>query len=238
MHDPRRRRIHVGGFEAPERDAMTDRTPPSARHRVRPGQSTGQNGATQSPDPATAEGSEAIAQQEAEAQVERLTAELEMAKAQASELLAALQRERAEFQNFRRRTSEEREREAGLAGDYLLKKVLAIADDFDRAIEARPADLADNAWAEGIAAIDRKLRGLLESEGVRPIDAVGKPFDPREHEAITQVPATGRPDGEVVAEVQRGYRIRDRVLRPALVAVAGGDAAPTTADTPQDHGNH
>jgi molecular chaperone GrpE len=157
------------------------------------------------------------------AEIERLSAELEAAKAQAAEHVTTLQRTAAEFQNYRRRTTEEREREAGLASEYLLKKVLTIADDFDRAIDARPAELADNNWAEGIAAIDRKLRGLLESEGVRPIEAVGRPFDPREHEAITSVPATGRPDGEVVAEVQRGYRVRDRVLRPALVAVAAGD---------------
>ena len=119
---------------------------------------------------------------------------------------------------------EERDRAAGLAGDYLLKKVLSIADDLDRAIDALPGDLIGHPWAEGIAAIDRKLRGLIESEGVRPIEAVGKPFDPREHEAISSVQATGRPDGEVVAEVQRGYRVRDRILRPALVMVAAGGA--------------
>jgi molecular chaperone GrpE len=171
------------------------------------------------------------------AEIERLTAELETAQGQAAELLAGLQRERAEFQNFRRRTTDEREREAGLAGDYLLKKVLSIADDFDRAIEARPAELAGDSWAEGIAAIDRKLRGLLESEGVRPIEAVGKAFDPREHEAITSVPATGRPDGEVIVEVQRGYRVRDRVLRPALVAVAAGGTGdePTTGEHTATH---
>ena len=168
-----------------------------------------------------------------EAEIERLTAEVETASSQAAELLAALQRERAEFQNFRRRTAEEREREAGLAGDYLLKKVLVIADDFDRAIDARPADLEGNGWVEGIEAIDRKLRAVLESEGVRPIEAVGRPFDPREHEAITSVPATGRPEGEVIAEVQRGYRIRDRILRPALVAVAGSPADSTGTDQAQ-----
>ena len=103
--------------------------------------------------------------------------------------------------------------------------MLAVADDFDRAIDARPAELADNAWAEGIAAIDRKLGVLLESEGVSPIDAApGRRFDPREHDAIANVPGTGRPEGEIVDELRRGYRLRDRVLRPALVAVA----APTT----------
>lgn len=170
----------------------------------------------------------------AEQEIERLAAELETAQAQAAELLAGLQRERAEFQNFRRRTTEEREREAGLAADYLLKKVLSIADDFDRAIEARPANLAADAWAEGIGAIDRKLRSLLDSEGVRAIEALGQAFDPRRHEAITSVQGTGRPDGEVIAEIQRGYRVRDRVLRPALVAVAAGGAAdpPTAPSNP------
>ena len=103
--------------------------------------------------------------------------------------------------------------------------VLILADDFDRALDAMPKELAGTAWIEGVTAIDRKLRGLLESEGVRPIEVLGAQFDPREHEAITSVGGTGRPDGEVVAEIQRGYRIRDRVLRPALVAVAAGSAA-------------
>jgi molecular chaperone GrpE len=257
MDDPRRRRIRVGRlFDQSESEFMTERSHPASRrhgHRadgpLTPDPATGQGrDAAQTP-PAGGPGEggtnarggpgtggprqtgsgEAAA---AEAEIERLTGDLETAKGQAAELLAALQRERAEFQNFRRRTTEEREREAGLAGDYLLKKVISIADDFDRAIEARPGELAGNAWAEGIAAIDRKLRGLLESEGVRPIEAVGKSFDPREHEAITSVPATGRPDGEVIAEVQRGYRVRDRILRPALVAVAAGGPADAPAQGP------
>ncbi|MDO8483829.1 MAG: nucleotide exchange factor GrpE [Candidatus Limnocylindrales bacterium] len=154
-------------------------------------------------------------------QIETLKGELEAARTGSDEYLAALQRERAEFQNFRRRTAEERLRELGLAGEDLIRKVLAVADDFDRAIEARPPSIAQDPWFEGIAAIDRKLRQLLESEGVTAIDATaGKPFDPREHEAIANVPDTGRAEGEIVEEVRRGYRLRDRVLRPALVAVA------------------
>ena len=139
--------------------------------------------------------------------------------------LAALQRERAEFQNFKRRTTEERTRDLGLAGEDLIRKVLTVADDFDRAIEARPDEIAGDPWFEGIAAIDRKLRLLLESEGVSSIDATpGGQFDPREHEAIANVPGTGQPEGEIVEELRRGYRLRDRVLRPALVAVAGPPA--------------
>ncbi len=154
-------------------------------------------------------------------QIETLKAELAAAKSGAEEYLAGLQRERAEFINFKRRTAEEREASLGLASESLLRKVLALADDFDRAIEARPPELAGNGWVEGIAAIDRKLRVLLESEGVAPIVAApGTRFDPREHEAIVNVADGNRHEGEIVDELQRGYRLRDRVLRPALVAVA------------------
>jgi molecular chaperone GrpE len=165
------------------------------------------------------------------AQIEKLTGELEAARKEGEEYLTALQRERAEFQNFRRRNAEERMRDLGLAGEDLIRKVLVLADDFDRAIEARPASISQDAWFEGIAAIDRKLRQLLESEGVTPIEAdAGKPFDPREHEAIANVPNTGRAEGEIVDEVRRGYRLRDRVLRPALVAVAADTDAAEPAE--------
>jgi len=171
------------------------------------------------------------------AEIERLKgeaqavgAQAEAARAQADEYLTALQRERAEFLNFKRRTTEDRQRDLGLAAEDLIRKVLAVADDFDRAIEARPEAIAQDPWFEGISAIDRKLRLLLESEGVSAIDATpGTPFDPREHEAIATVPTTEQREGEVVEQVRRGYRLRDRVLRPALVAVA---ATPTTNDLP------
>jgi len=167
------------------------------------------------------------------ADIEALQAERDGAQAQAAEYLQALQRERAEFQNFKRRTADEREREAGLANDSLIFKVLVLADDFDRAIEARPASLADGdtaAWAEGVAAIDRKLRALLESEGVRPIEvSPGMAFDAHQHEALVNVPGSPLPEGSIVAELQRGYRIRDRILRPARVAIAAGPVGPESA---------
>jgi molecular chaperone GrpE len=155
------------------------------------------------------------------------------------EFLAALQRERAEFLNFKRRTAEEREANMGLAAEGLIRKVLGLADDFDLAVEHRPETGIDEAWVEGIAAIDRKLRQLLESEGVSRIDASpGRPFDPREHEAVANVPGTGRPGGEIVHEIRRGYRLRDRVIRPALVAVAeetgaADSDAPETSQSPE-----
>ena len=155
------------------------------------------------------------------AEIESLKGELETTKAKADEYLAGLQRERAEFSNYRRRTAEEREQMLGLAGEDLIRKVLVIADDFDLAIENRPADLAGDGWVEGVAAIDRKLRALLESEGVTTVSAEpGTLFDPRQHEAIANVPGTGRAEGEIVELIRRGYLLRDRVIRPALVAVA------------------
>ena len=167
------------------------------------------------------------------ADIEALTTERDAARQQAEDYLAGLQRERAEFANYRRRTTEEREAMLGLAGEDLIRKVLVLADDFDRAIDARPEAIAADPWVEGVTAIDRKLRALLESEGVNQIDATpGTPFDPREHEAIASVPGTGRRDGEIVEEIRRGYRLRDRVVRPALVAVAAaadGDASAETA---------
>jgi molecular chaperone GrpE len=174
------------------------------------------------------------------ADLEAARAERDEARAKADEYLSALQRERAEFVNFKRRSGEERLASAGLANESLIAKVLAIADDFDRAIDARPAELADDAWTEGIAAIDRKLRQLLESEGVSPITATpGTPFDPRQHEAIVNVPGTTHREGEIVDEIRRGYRLRDRVIRPALVAVAiggveggAGTATPTPGEEP------
>jgi molecular chaperone GrpE len=169
------------------------------------------------------------------ADLDAARAERDDARAKADEYLNALQRERAEFVNFKRRSTEERLASAGLANESLIAKVLSIADDFDRAIEARPAELAGDAWTEGIAAIDRKLRQLLESEGVSPIVATrGTAFDPHQHEAIVNVPGSGLPEGQIVDEVRRGYRLRDRVIRPALVTVAsGGDGQrpATAADT-------
>jgi molecular chaperone GrpE len=163
------------------------------------------------------------------ADIETLTGQAEASRVQAEEYLGALQRERAEFLNYKRRTAEERQRDLGLAAEDLIRKVLVLADDFDRAIEARPESIASDPWFEGVSAIDRKLRQLLESEGVTEIEAApGTPFDPREHEAIANMPGTGRQEGEIVDQIRRGYRLRDRVLRPALVAVAAGSGPDAT----------
>src|SRR3984893_17025074 len=117
------------------------------------------------------------------ADIETLTGERNEDRERTEEYLADLQRERAEFLNFKRRTEQEGSAAASRAADGLRLKVLAVVDDFDRAVEALPAALSDDPWAEGIGAIDRKLRTLLEREGVRPMDStVGQRFDPHLHQ--------------------------------------------------------
>jgi molecular chaperone GrpE len=161
-------------------------------------------------------------------ELDAMRARAEAAEAELADTRSQLLRTAADFQNYRRRTEQEKAGLAGMASEGLLRKVLNIADDFDRAIVHAPTDPAAAAWVEGVSAIDRKLRLLLESEGVTPIPAIGQAFDPRLHEAIMNEPTTEHPDGTVVKELQRGYEINGRVLRPALVAVADNTTTPTT----------
>jgi molecular chaperone GrpE len=153
-------------------------------------------------------------------QLDELKQRLAAAEKEAAENKAAWQRSAADFSNYRRRTEHEREASLGLANEMLLLKLLAVVDDFDRALAAMPPELKHLGWVEGLWLVERKLRALLESEGVTPIEAEGKPFDPREHEAVMHEETDKAPDDTVIGELQRGYRIRDRVLRPALVNVA------------------
>jgi molecular chaperone GrpE len=153
-------------------------------------------------------------------EIEQLRQQLDAAQREAEENKVGWQRAAADFANFRRRTEQDRQAALGLASEVLLVKLLTLADDFDRAIAQLPAELAGQPWVEGIVAIDRKLRQLLDSEGLTPIEAEGRPFDPLLHEAIAQLETTDMSEGTVASEVQRGYLLRDRVLRPALVAVA------------------
>ncbi|CAN5724659.1 nucleotide exchange factor GrpE [soil metagenome] len=154
------------------------------------------------------------------AELDELRSQLVAAQHEAAENKVGLQRVAADYANYRRRTEQDREQMLGLANEVLLAKLLVIVDDFDRAVANMPPELHQVSWVEGVAAIDRKLRALLDSEGLTPIEALGQPFDPHLHEAIVQEERDNVPEGTVTAELQRGYRIRDRVLRPAMVAVA------------------
>jgi molecular chaperone GrpE len=151
--------------------------------------------------------------------IETLEGELAETRARAEEHLYNWQRSAADFSNYKRRTEEERANAGRFSNALLIGKLLAVLDDFDRALENVPAD-AHDPWIEGVQLVERKLRSVLETEGVTPIEAIGLPFDPNLHEAVVHEETADHPDNEVIGELQRGYRLHDRVLRPSLVRVA------------------
>src|SRR3990172_9104611 len=148
-----------------------------------------------------------------------LEEQLARAKEDAQKYLGNWQRAEADFQNYKRRVDQERSENRRFASAALIINTLPILDDLERALMSLDARLAGLTWFEGIALIHRKILILLENAGVTPIEAEGRQFDPREHEAVTH--AEGE-EGKVLAEVQRGYKLHDRVLRPAMVVVGKG----------------
>jgi len=158
----------------------------------------------------------ALAAQAQEAQAER-----EQLTAQAAENLDGWQRARAEFANYKRRVEAERTELTASAGAEALKRVLPAVDDFERAMQTRPDDLNDHPWVNGVLMVQRKLNAALEQSGITPIaTSPGDTFDPNVHEAITHEDSDQFTSEQIIGEVQRGYKIGDRVLRPAMVRVA------------------
>lgn len=147
-----------------------------------------------------------------------IDAQLAAEQARAAEYRESWQRERADFINYRRRIDAERTELVPQANAALLVNLLPVLDDFDLAVAHVPADARTAKWVEGILLIQRKLLSFLESAEVTPIQAMGEPFDPSLHEAVMVDPGASEPY-VVVAELRRGYRLRDRVLRPSMVRV-------------------
>ena len=160
---------------------------------------------------------------EAEAEPETLEAQLEKARAEAQRYLANWQRSEADFSNYKRRMEQERDEARRMGNAALIINILPVLDDLERALASLDISLAGLTWFDGIRLIYRKLLLVLEAAGVRQIEAEGQPFDPRYHEAMMHGPG---PEGKVVAEVQRGYKLHDRVLRPAMVVVGKGEGKP------------
>ena len=150
-----------------------------------------------------------------------LMEQLNQAQAQAAEYLDGWQRARAEFANYKRRTEAERIELSATAGADVLMRVLPAIDDFDRAANTLPDDLKDHAWINGVMLIYRKLLNTLDASNVKPIVVQpGDAFDPTLHEAITHEDSDQFSSGQIIAELQRGYKMGERVLRPAMVRVA------------------
>jgi molecular chaperone GrpE len=159
---------------------------------------------------------DAPAEAEEPADVEGLRARLEEEKGRAEGYLANWQRAAADYQNFKRRVEQERQETARLANAALIINVLPLVDDLERALTTVDARLAGLTWVDGIRLIYRKFQAVLEAAGVSEIKADGETFDPAVHEAVMF--GEGE-EGKVVAQVQKGYMLGDRVIRPAMVVV-------------------
>jgi molecular chaperone GrpE len=151
-------------------------------------------------------------------QPSQVAAELENLKAEKATYLDRLARLQAEFDNYRKRAAKEQQDFRDYALADALKQVLPILDSLDRALKTENASTED--FRSGIDLIDRQFHDVLSKLGVEPIQAVGQSFDPNLHQAIQMVDTDEVADNHVVDELQRGYKIKDRLLRPAMVRVA------------------
>jgi molecular chaperone GrpE len=141
---------------------------------------------------------------------------------QRDEYYDRLLRQAAEFDNYRKRTDRERQQFAEAAAADLLKELLPLVDDLERALKADAGSEAAAAIRRGVELIHKQLLETLRKRGVTAVEALGQEFDPHFHQAVAYEPAEGRREGEVIEEFTRGYMLGDRLLRPAMVKVAKG----------------
>jgi len=151
--------------------------------------------------------------------IEALQRALAEEKEKAEKYLANWQRSQADFANYKKRSEQEKEEIIGFANSVLLCNLLPIIDDLERAFASVPAELDESHWTEGIRLIYNKLKATLEAQGLTEIKAQGEPFDPRLHQAVMQEEGE---EGVVLRETQKGYKFKERVLRPSLVIVGKG----------------
>lgn len=167
--------------------------------------------------PAMRESPEAATEEET---VESLRAKLEEERGRAQSSEQKYLRAAADFQNYKRRTEEERQKNALYANLALVLNILPVYDDLERALANLDVKLAGLQWVEGVRQIVRKFQGALEASGVSEIAAEGQEFDPNLHEAIAQ---DAGEEHKVIRVVQKGYTMGDRVIRPAMVIVGNGE---------------
>lgn len=149
-----------------------------------------------------------------------LEEQLEKAKADAAANLDGWQRARAEFANARRRMDKQLSEAYTNATADVVSRLLPVIDDFDRALANVPETVAQDGWFDGIRLVSKKLNSILENANIERIGSIGTPFDPNIHEAILQEPSDEHESGVVIRELQSGYKVGERVIRPALVVVA------------------
>jgi len=173
-----------------------------------------------SPNPEENEAQQLVSEAEDIGALKKTLAE-EKARAEAN--LAGWQRAQADLINYKRYSEQDKADAIKFANTQLMRAVLPVMDDFERAIAAIPAESAKQSWVEGVKLIERKLRASLELQGLICIPALGEAFDPCVHEAIAC--DTGKRD-IVIKEIEKGYRLHERVIRPARVIVGSGEEEP------------
>lgn len=175
------------------------------------------------PDAATAAGEEThVAPDEAPepSEIERLTGELTAARAEAQRLEDQFLRQAAETENYRKRVAREKQDAIRYANESLVRDLLPVIDDLERAVEHGLTDDNGQSLLDGVALVHRSCLEALQKHGVTQVTAKGEPFDPEKHEAFAQVETAEHDANTVVDEVHRGYYLNDRLLRPSLVSVA------------------
>ncbi len=152
--------------------------------------------------------------------VQSLQRKVERLKAESEHHLDQWRRTAANLENYRKRVEKERGNilEAGQA--TLIAQLLPVLDDLERAFQTLPPALRSLTWTDGVALIERKINVVLEQHGLKEIEALGQPFDPALHQSILQEDTSDYPDGQVMAVLQKGYQLHDKVLRPAMVKIA------------------
>jgi len=149
-----------------------------------------------------------------------LAPEIAQAIEERDQLRDRLLRTQAEFDNYRKRVERERLETIERAAESVLRDVLPVVDDLERALDAEPGNEAAASYRKGVELIHRQLTELMTRRGVKPIDTVGKDFDPHLHQSVASEAVPGARDGEIVQELRRGYTLGERLLRPAMVKVA------------------
>ena len=175
---------------------------------------------------ASGEAESTVAVQPANLTPEQL-AELENRAAKADENWDRLLRTTADFENFKKRAAREKQDAIKFANENLLQKLIPVLDNFDMALAATQSVQPDAAQSlqAGVNMIHQQLKGVLTEAGLEEVDATGKAFDPNLHEAISQTETSETAEGHVVQQLRKGYKLRDRLLRPASVTVAKAPAA-------------
>jgi len=155
-----------------------------------------------------------------EEKLELVKAAWESSEVKAAEYLDGWQRAKAEFSNYKKRVIRDRDQVNKDAVGKVVKNYLSVVDDLERALKDKPAGSENEAWANGIELIYRKLVTILENDGVTPMNVMGEMFDPNLHEAVAQIASPDHKSGQIIDVIQTGYIIGERVLRPARVCIA------------------